>query len=65
MYNFEGERIFSVLPDEVAEEDNDEVVVSSDEATEHSDVLGDEMSTRMASMTISILWLACGSYNLL
>ena len=46
------------MPDEVAEEDNDEIVVGSDEAAEETDVLGREGGTTIANMTISMRWLA-------
>lgn len=38
-YDFESEVVFAVLPDEVGEEDDDEVVVGADETAEKTDVL--------------------------
>lgn len=36
MYNFDGEGVFAALPDVVAEEDDDEVVIGADETAEES-----------------------------
>jgi len=49
------------LEDEVAEEDNDEVIVGADKATEEADILSGNLFTTMASMTISNLWTSEGS----
>ena len=49
------------MEDEVAEEDNDEVIVGADEAAEEADVLSDDLFTTMASMTMSNLWTSEGS----
>ena len=61
MYNFECESVRSVLEDEVAEEDDDEVIVGANEATEETDKLDSAEGTTMASMTISSLWTSAES----
>jgi hypothetical protein len=50
-----------LLPDEVTEEQDDEVVVGPDEAAEKGDELCGRDSTRMERVNISILWSRAGS----
>lgn len=52
-YDFECECVFAVLPEEVAEEDDDEIVVGPDEAAEEAYELGGADCTTMASMVMS------------
>lgn len=52
-YYFQCEHIFSVLPYEITEEDNEEVVVCSDEAAEEAYELSRKLGTTMANMVIS------------
>ena len=54
MYYLEGEGVFAVLPHEVTEEDDEEVVVGADEATEEADELSEGRGTMMESMSMSI-----------
>lgn len=49
------------MKDEVAEEDDDEVVVCADETAEEADVLSGERGTTMASITMSSLCTSAGS----
>ena len=57
-YNFESKGVLAILPHEVTEQYNDEVVISADEAAEKADKLDKVKSTTMASITISIRWSA-------
>ena len=65
MYDAQSEGVLAVLPHEVAEEDDDEVVVRADEAAEEADELGGSRFTIMESISISMRWSTCGSCNLL
>jgi len=64
LYNFERQGVLAVLPDEVAEEDYDEIVISADEAAEEADELGQWGVTMIDSMSISMRWSVWGSWNL-
>ena len=55
-YDFEGERILSVLPDEVTEQYDEEVVIGTDEAAEQTKELNRPWVTTMASNVISMRW---------
>ena len=52
-YYLQSECIFSVLPDEIAEEDDEEVVVCSDEAAEKANELSSHLCTTIANMVMS------------
>lgn len=54
-YQFEGEKVFSLLPDEVTEEHKYEVVIGPDKAAEEADKLSKRSRTMMARQSISIL----------
>lgn len=55
MYYLKGEGIFAVLPDEVTEKDDEEVIVRADEAAEEANELNGGRATMMESMSMSIL----------
>lgn len=55
MYDLESQCVFAVLPDEVTEKDDEEVVIRADEATEEADELNGGRGTMMESMSMSIL----------
>ena len=65
MYDAQSEGVLAVLPHEVAEEDDDEVVVRADEAAEEADELVWANCTRMESISMSMRWSTWGSCNLL
>jgi hypothetical protein len=56
VYDFEGEGVFSVLPHEVTEKDDEEVVIRAYEAAEKANELHGLGFTTMASMVISMRW---------
>lgn len=60
-YYLQCEHIFSVLPYEITEEDNEEVVVCSDEAAEEAYELSRKLGTTMANMVISSRWSVIAS----
>ena len=55
MYYLEGKGVFAVLPYEVTEKDDEEVVIRADEAAEEADELNGVRHTMMESMSMSIL----------
>jgi len=54
MYKAKRDDIFVGLPDKVAEEGYNKVVVRSDQAAEKANVLDKKILTRMARQTISM-----------
>ena len=55
-YNLEGERVLPVLPDEVAEEYDEEVIIGTDETAEQTNELNGPWVTTMSSSVISMRW---------
>ena len=53
-YQSQGGRVLAGLPEEVAEEGDDQVVVGADEAAEEADVLSGAIATTMERLSMSM-----------
>lgn len=60
-YDFQGQQVASLLPHEIAEENDSKVIVGSDEAAPEPHELDYPRITRILRLSMSTLWTSAGS----